>query len=230
MCCHVKTTACTAGVFGEDPPPPPLSALCDDLDFTGHYGLELLWFGLIAMEEYASEFCVGESPAEEDEIFCALKEKLGGLESDFAGGKDYTIFAPNNNALKMFNPEVDGLSTELVVATIYSNHIIRGKQVVPTDLLCYLFVDEMVLFQGTTDSSPVSTGKAPKIHCVDDIRGDTSSFLVGPGNKKKLDNLPRLSRGSEVLSFPFCNGVVYVIDHVIVPKFLKGKIEMINSD
>eukprot|EP00751_Fragilariopsis_kerguelensis_P019454 CAMPEP_0170856444 /NCGR_PEP_ID=MMETSP0734-20130129/14598_1 /TAXON_ID=186038 /ORGANISM="Fragilariopsis kerguelensis, Strain L26-C5" /LENGTH=179 /DNA_ID=CAMNT_0011228287 /DNA_START=249 /DNA_END=788 /DNA_ORIENTATION=- len=176
------------------------------------------------MEEYASNYCRDSSFSfsDDDVKFCAMYDKLG-AGSDFAGEEIYTIFVPNNKAFEKIDLYgTGGLSIELFISIVYSNHIIRGKKVDPTDLLCNSFVDEMVLFQGT--SSPMSKGKAPKIHCVNDIGGGTSSFIVGPGNNKKLDNLPRLSRGSEIKSpGKFCNGVFYIIDNVIVPKFLKGK-------
>ena len=101
--CIVKTTACTS-VSGEDLPPPPLSALCEDPDFGGNEdpeGLSLFCINLEFIELYGSDFC-GESSlpiAEYDEIFCALQEKVGGL-SDLAGGEDYTVFAPNNEAFE----------------------------------------------------------------------------------------------------------------------------------
>jgi len=216
-----KTPACTS-----DDPNPPWYIICDNPNYDDPNGVGRFCEGLVQLEE-AGGICEDSPVAEEDEIFCALKEKLGNLQ-DFAGGDDYTLFVPNNDAMKIFDTEEQELTPELFIAIIFANHFIRGKKVVPTDLFCDSYVDEMVLFQGT--SSPVSTGKAPKINCVDDILGNTNGFIVGPGNKKKLNNLPRLSQGVEGLGSTFCNAFVYIVDHVIVPKYLKGKIKMIDSD
>jgi len=93
-------------------------------------------------------------------------------------------------------------------------HIIQGSIVPPADALC-------------TSKLPVSfggkngEGSLPKIRCFDDIVGRKTSSVVGPLNKAKLDNISQLSRGGEVVSEEYCNGIVYKVSNVILPKFVE---------
>jgi len=149
---------------------------------------------------------------------CAALEKTGLLDVVSQPGSAYTVFAPTNKAFANLDPDVldflfntvDGIS-DLKDILLYH---VGDDVVVPSDLLCSSFVP--VLFGGKDDE-----GRFPKIRCADDIVGGKSSFITGPGNSSGRGNLPRLSRDGLVISLTYCNGVVYGIDNVIAPKFVK---------
>jgi len=154
--------------------------------------------------------------------------------------KDFTLYAPTNQAFTDLAVILCGQQ----LADAFDIRCVTGPAVgLPapeglTNILLYHIIDGSIL---SVDNSVCTSrpevayggkdnqGKLPKIRCAEDILGGQSSFIVGPGNKSNRGNLPRLSRNSEVVKGDFCNGIVYVIDNVILPSFVAKKLKLIES-
>jgi len=168
-----------------------------------------------------ASFCDGRDDVQDPDefgFFCLIAGPASAdlLEELDNGEEEFTLFAFTNQAFftfaSLFN--VTALPDDLVKNALLPYHLIRGSALPVVDALCSSFLP--VTYGGKDNE-----GRLPKIKCADDIVGRKSSFVVGPANKKGFGNLPRLSRGGEVLSEEKCNGIVYVVDNVISPKFLK---------
>jgi len=165
-----------------------------------------------------SSFCDGQGDAEDPDgfgLFCFLSFNTGLREVLENDEEEFTLFAPTNQAFNtLFSIFNLTAAPEGFRKILLEYHVIVGSTLPAVDALCSSFPP---VSYGGKDNE----GRLPKIRCVDDIVGSKSSFIVGPANKKGFGNLPRLSRGGEVLSEEKCNGIVYVVDNVIGPKFLK---------
>jgi len=165
-----------------------------------------------------SSFCDGQGDAEDPDgfgLFCFLSFNTGLREVLENDEEEFTLFAPTNQAFNtLFSIFNLTAAPEGFRKILLEYHVIVGSTLPAVDALCSSFPP---VSYGGKDNE----GRLPKIRCVDDIVGSKSSFIVGPANKKGFGNLPRLSRGGEVLSEEKCNGIVYVVDNVISPKFLK---------
>jgi len=170
-----------------------------------------------------ASFCDGKEDLEDPDdfgFFCFLVG-LTGLDDVLQNDEEeFTLFAPTNQAFDTFRSLFNLTATpDDSLVSILQYHVIVGSTLPAVDALCSSFPP--VSFGGKDNE-----GRLPKIRCVDDIVGRKSSFIVGPANKKGFGNLPRLSRGGEVLSEEKCNGIVYIVDNVIGPKLLKeAKVE-----
>jgi len=144
-------------------------------------------------------------------LFCIYLD-LAGILGDLRDNneEDFTIFAPTNQAFEVYSALVPTLP-EAEFNSILLYHIVEGSILPPNDLLCTSFVPV---------SGNIFGGRFPKIRCVDDIVGQKNSFIVGPANKADLGNLPQLSQGGKVRSAERCNGIIYGVDNVILPKFV----------
>jgi len=173
-----------------------------------------------------ASFCDGRDDVQDPDefgFFCLLAGPAGSdlLEELDNGEEEFTLFAFTNQAFFTFSSlfNTTALPDDLLKNALLPYHLIRGSALPVVDALCSSFLP---VSYGGKDNE----GRLPKIKCVDDIVGRKSSFIVGPGNKAKLGNLPRLSRDGKAFSAEEkCNGIVYVLDNVILPKFVKKIID-----
>lgn len=131
----------------------------------------------------------------EYQSLCGLM-RLAGIADLFSGGL-FTIFAPSNDAfqaaLQSLGQTVD-MQDPRVITNILLQHVVWGSAVYSKDLVCDMTV-------------PMSNGDDNTITCKDD-----DFFVGGPGND--VDAFPGIASAD----IDACNGVIHIIDGVLLPE------------
>lgn len=112
--------------------------------------------------------------------------------SEFGGPSPFTVFAPSNSAFEMLSPALqNAIQDPNVLSDILLFHTVESK-ILASDLVCGAAVT-------------MANMKVTTTQCKDD-----HLFQSGPGN---VDALPKIV----TTDVNACNGVVHVIDQVILP-------------
>jgi len=127
--------------------------------------------------------------------FCGLVRQAG--IGDILAGGVFTIFAPSNAAfqvaLQSLGQSVD-MQDKGVITDVLLQHIIWGSAVYAKDLTC-----DMTVLMGNDENNTIT--------CKDD-----AFFVGGPGNDENaFPGIVSADRDA-------CNGVIHVIDGVIIPE------------
>lgn len=115
------------------------------------------------------------------------------LEETLSSGT-WTIFAPTNDAFAAVAETIAGLDPS-VILDILLFHAVQGSAVMSSDLVC----DGFLLMANGQESQTICDEEAGSI------------FQVGPGNSE--DALPEI----DPADIPVCNGILHVIDNVMLP-------------
>jgi uncharacterized surface protein with fasciclin (FAS1) repeats len=115
------------------------------------------------------------------------------LEETLSTGT-WTVFAPTNDAFAAVADAIAGLDPA-VILDILLFHTVQGTAVMSSDLVC----DGSLLMSNGQQSQTICDEEAGSI------------FQTGPGNS--ADALPEI----DPADIPVCNGVVHVIDNVMLP-------------
>jgi hypothetical protein len=125
----------------------------------------------------------------------SLCDLIGLFELDGAlSNGTWTVFAPTNDAIAAVADTLAVLDPA-VILDILLFHTVQGSVVMSTDLVC----DGFLLMSNGLESQTI----------CDEESG--SVFQVGPGNS--ADMLPEI----DPADIPVCNGIVHVIDNVMLP-------------
>jgi len=143
------------------------------------------------------------------DIFCEVAQEID-LADALAGVDEtrFTLFAPTNEAFTNL-PEATGYANilgfllsqqgQLTLETILLNHFVVNHIITPQEVKCDAVTDT---FSGSSVTKCAS------------IVGPI--FQVGPGNKNGLF-LPKYSGGLSSEPIVACNGIMYIMDNVILP-------------
>lgn len=128
-------------------------------------------------------------------ILCSALETAG-LDEVLSGNETvFTVFAPTNQAFEMLDADLlAGVLADLEALTdILLYHVVAEVEVLSTDLVCSELVE-------------MANGANTRTVC-----SDGSFFQKGGGNPD--DSMPEIISAD----IPACNGVVHVVDKVILP-------------
>lgn len=129
-------------------------------------------------------------------LLCGLVRQAG--MGNLLTGGNHTVFAPSNDAfteaMESMGQSVD-LTDQGVVTNVLLQHIVWGSVVSSSDLSC-----DMSISMGNDGNNTIA--------CEDD-----SFFVGGPSNG--IDAFPRIVSAD----IGACNGVIHVINGVILPEF-----------
>jgi transforming growth factor-beta-induced protein len=124
-------------------------------------------------------------------ILCGLV-KQAGIADLFAGGL-FTIFAPTDDAFQLAFESFGQIEDLQVITNVLLQHVVWGSAVDSEDLVCDMTV-------------PMANGDDNIITCKEDV-----FFVGGPGND--VDAFP----GIVTADIDACNGVIHIIDGVLLP-------------
>ena len=111
-----------------------------------------------------------------------------------------TLFAPTNNAFAALPPDLLQQATDEEVAFVLRNHAVIGEEILFSELICAPDPDS-VITMASNNTTQTNCGTDPS----------TDKFQFGDGNTQ--DNAPRIIRAD----VGACNGVVHVVNNVILP-------------
>jgi hypothetical protein len=121
--------------------------------------------------------------------------------------KSYTVFAPNNKAFDKIGYDMLTKLSNAEIENILLYHVIAGKEVFKSDLVCDSDVEMANGLFTETQCEIVRDSDRP----YDKKLFTTKFFQVGTANDPK--------HRPEIISFDIeaCNGVIHVVDNVILP-------------
>lgn len=121
-------------------------------------------------------------------------------QKEFLTNSEYTLFAPSNDAFELISEVLETLDLD-TLGNILAFHGTAGT-VTSDDLECGQLLD-------------MSNGYPSRTQCKKNDSGDEIVIQKGGGNRKN-NLLPEIV----VANIVACNGVIHVVDHVMLPNYI----------
>lgn len=134
--------------------------------------------------------------------FCKMVTEAAKEQKDFgdslSGGKTFTVFAPTDEAFRVYEKELFKLTPDEIHRTILF-HFYEDVVLTNSDLACQLKLTSI-------------TGETSRVKCVRKEVGVYTKYQRGKGNKN-LDNWPLI----DIKSKEACSGIIHRVDQVMLP-------------
>lgn len=135
----------------------------------------------------------------EDPNFSTLCSLVKGNDlAEALSGGNWTVFAPTDDAFgKIAAVTADLTGDQLLDVLLF--HVVAGQAVTSDQLVCKGLI-------------PMANEDNSRTKCVHDEFGNEMFFQRGPGNSDEM--LPKITAAN----LKACNGIVHVVDNVMIPK------------
>ena len=140
-----------------------------------------------------------------------LEKKNAELSEKLQGGTSFTVFAPTNEAFENVTAQLVQLSDKYIEEIILF-HFSENVVLTYEDLECSGRVTSMM-------------GKASRTKCRRKSPGVYAKHQRGDGNLK-IDQYPRIDNNSKEA----CNGIIFSLDHVMLPRLYKPFKDFVPSE
>jgi len=138
-------------------------------------------------------------------LFCSFLDDERILKSDWMVHDFWTLFAPTDEAFDIIKDTLDGKDDDTIL-DIMKFHTVHGEEWFSDDLVCGT---DLIMGNGQTSLTTCSTFSG-------------YMYQQGPGNVSP--RIPRIIDADKLA----CNGVVHVVNHVVLPDFAPREIPTYN--